>query len=196
MPDTHTTLSPDAIARLPVPAPGAESAEAQALVERHHGENWIRALALNPDTARRFAAYFEDLFRAKGARLPLAERELIAVVVSATNGCGLCEIHHTNALGDALGDPVQARRIALDFHLAELSRRERALAEFASKVTRAPKEVDAGDFDALHAAGLDDADILEALETSAWFNHTNRIFISLGVRPDDHYFATARQVAQ
>ncbi|CAH2602686.1 Peroxidase-related enzyme [Rhodovastum atsumiense] len=189
MPDTHLPSPPGRISRLPVAERGSEAPAARALVEQHHGENWIRALALNPDFAARFSAYFQSLFRAEGARLPLQERELIAVVVSASNGCGLCEIHHTLALGEALGDPVRARRIALDPHLAGLSAREHALVAFALKVTRQPRDVSDDDFQALRDAGLDDGEILEALETSAWFNHTNRVFISLGVPPDDAYFA-------
>lgn len=160
------------------------------LNESNHGENWIRALSVNPDTARRFASYFGSLFTsAKTARLPLQERELIAVIVSAENGCGLCEIHHTIALGDLIDDHARARRIALDHHLAPLSDREHAIAAFALKVTREPKSIEAADFEALRAVGLDDADIVEAVETSAWFNHTNRIFITLGVIPDAKFFA-------
>jgi uncharacterized peroxidase-related enzyme len=190
MPDTHIAQSSPAISRLPVPEPGAEHAEVRALVERHHGDNWIRALAHNPATAERFAAYFESLFRPTGSRLPLRERELIAVAVSAENGCGLCEIHHTLALGEAFDDHVRARRIALDHHLADLSPRERALVDLALKITREPKAIAAAELQALRDVGLDDQAILEAVETSAWFNHTNRIFITLGVRPDDKYFAS------
>lgn len=179
----------DAIARLRPPAEATLPKDVQSLSRANHGENWIRVLAVNPDTARRFTAYFGGLFDRNGGRLPIRERELIAVVVSSANGCGLCEIHHTLALGDALGDKTKARRIALDHHLAPLTERERALVDFASKVTADPKAVGAADFERLRAAGLDDADILEALETSAWFNHTNRIFISLGVIPDETYFA-------
>jgi len=177
------------IARLRPPSEGSLPEDVKAISVANHGENWIRALAINPDTARRFTAYFSNLFDPKGGRLSIRERELIAVVVSATNGCGLCEIHHTLALGDALGDAVKAKRVALDHHLAPLSAREYAIVDFAHKVTTEPKSVDDADFEGLRAVGLEDADILEALETSAWFNHTNRIFISLGVVPDEKYFA-------
>jgi len=190
MPDTHVAAFGTAIARLNVPATGQEDADIRELVARHHADNWIRTLAINPDTARRFAQYFEHLFREDGARLPLRERELIAVAVSAQNGCGLCEAHHTIALGNALDDPTKARRIALDHHLAPLTDRERTLVEFALKVTTAPRDVGPADLCGLRAVGLSDADIVEALETSAWFNHTNRIFISLGVIPDAKYFAS------
>jgi uncharacterized peroxidase-related enzyme len=178
------------ISRLRLPADADLADDIRSLSAANHHENWIRVLSANPDTARRFAGYFGSLFDPKGGRLPIRERELIAVVVSSTNGCGLCEIHHTLALGDALGDATKARRIALDHHLAPLTPREHALVAFAHKVTTAPKSLTPADFEGLRDAGLDDADILEAVETSAWFNHTNRIFISLGVIPDEKYFAS------
>jgi len=183
------TLAAQSISRLDVPALADLSASARTLIDTHHQENWIQALSINPETARRFAAYFESLFASTGRRLPLKERELIAVIVSATNGCGLCEVHHTRALGDILDDPERAQRIALDDHLVDLSEREQALVDLARKITLAPRSVGRKDFDRLRAAGLADDDILEAVETSAWFNHTNRIFISLGVIPDEKYFA-------
>lgn len=176
------------IGRLEVPAHDTLSDELRQLVEQHGGDNWIRALALNPDTARRFTQYFEKLFATEG-RLPIDERELIAVIVSRTNGCGLCAIHHAHALGEALGDRVQARRIALDYHLADLSARQLALAEIAETITTSPRAITEKDFDRLRRLGLDDADILEAIETASWFNHTNRIFIAAGVVPDEKYFS-------
>ena len=185
---THAA-SDDDISRLRPTAEAELTEDVRSLVAANHHENWIQALSVNPDTARRFVGYFGSLFDPNGGRLPIRERELIAVVVSSTNGCGLCEIHHTRALGDALGDETRARRIALDHHLAPLTEREHALVDFAHKVTTDPKSVSRGDFDRLRDAGLDEADILELVETSAWFNHTNRIFISLGVVPDEKYFA-------
>ena len=177
------------ISRLRPPAEATIPDDVRSLAEANHRENWIRALSVNPETARRFTAYFGNLFNPKAGRLPIRERELIAVVVSSTNGCGLCEIHHTLALSDALGDEVKARRIALDHHLAPLTPREHALVDLAHKVTTDPKSIGPADFERLREAGLEEADILEAVETSAWFNHTNRIFISLGVIPDEKYFA-------
>lgn len=176
------------LSRLDVPAPAGLPDDVRALVDAHGGDNWIRALSLNPETARRFVQYFSSLFSTSGQHLPLAERELIAVVVSSSNGCGLCALHHTHALGDALGDPQKARRIAVDLHFAELSPREHALASLALKITRTPRDVSTADFDRLREQGLSEAAILEAVETASWFNHTNRIFISTGVLPDDRYF--------
>ncbi|GGC45834.1 peroxidase-related enzyme [Chelatococcus reniformis] len=186
--DRPTPSAPAELSRLSPPAADALSADVRTLVEANHNENWIRALSLNADTAKRFVAYFGSLFDPVGGRLPLRERELIAVIVSSTNGCGLCEIHHTNALADLIGDAPKARRIALDHHLAPLNVREEALADLAVRITQDPKSVQPADFDELRTVGFADAEILEAVETIAWFNHTNRIFISLGVIPDAKYF--------
>jgi uncharacterized peroxidase-related enzyme len=189
--DMAEVLSAEAhvISRLDVPGPDTLSDDLRQLIEQHGGDNWIRALSLNPDTARRFTQYFEKLFSATAGRLPIDERELIAVVVSRTNGCGLCAIHHAHALGEALHDRVQARRIALDYHLAGLSARQLALAELAETITTSPRAITEQDFERLRGVGLDDADILEAVETASWFNHTNRIFIATGVVPDEKYFS-------
>ena len=113
------------------------------------------------------------------------------MIVSSQNGCGLCEIHHTLALGAVLGDAERAHRIALDYHLVQLSKREHALVELALKVTHTPKTITDEDFAALRAVGLKDEDILEAIETASWFNHTNRITISVGIVPDRKYFTGA-----
>ncbi|MBF2712802.1 peroxidase-related enzyme (plasmid) [Agrobacterium vitis] len=177
------------ISRLRIPDESELPEDIQALVDRHHHENWVRALSLNPDTARRFTGHFEHLFAATGRRLPLQDRELIAVVVSATNGCGVCEIHHTRAFGDLLNDPGFARRVALDYHLADLSKRQRALADLAVKVTLSPKTISQADFEKLRDLELSDEELLEAVETASWFNHTNRVTISLGILPDDKFFS-------
>ncbi|EUC18544.1 UNVERIFIED_ORG: putative peroxidase-related enzyme [Burkholderia sp. CF145] len=180
-----------ALSRLAVPAQTALPDDIRKLIDEQGGDNWIRALSLNPETARRFVQYFGSLLSASGQQLALAERELIAVVVSSANGCGLCALHHTHALGEALGDPAKARRVAVDLHFAELTPREAALASLALKITRTPRDIEAADFDRLRAQGLSEAAILEAVETASWFNHTNRIFISTGVLPDDRYFSDA-----
>jgi uncharacterized peroxidase-related enzyme len=176
-----------AVSRLRVPPEPELPESTRQLILKHHGDNWVRAFALNPDTARRFTTHYEDLFRAEG-RLPLHERELIAVVTSAANGCGLCRANHTLGLATAGKDKLRAKRIALDHHLVDLSDREQALADLAEKLTLTPREVRQEDFARLRAVGLADEDILEAVETISWFNHSNRICIALGIVPDDRYF--------
>lgn len=111
------------------------------------------------------------------------------MVTSATNRCGLCTANHTIGLSAAIGgDRVRAKRIAADHHLVELNEREHALADLSERLTQAPREISAQDLDHLRHIGFQDEEILEAIETIAWFNHSNRITIALGVVPDQRYF--------
>ncbi len=71
-----------------------------------------------------------------------------------------------------------------DYRRAHLSTRQRALAEFAEKVTCAPAETRAPDLDALRAQGLSDKDILDAVQVISYFNYINRVADALGVDPE------------
>jgi len=146
--------------------------------------NYARAHALN---ARNAEAIFRYIFGLLGsaARLPRHEQELIAVVVSAENRCTYCLLSHTRQLGQLIGDPRRALRIAANYRHVELNSRERALADFAVRLTRASHEIDDGDLVALRDLGLADEEILEAIEVAALFNYTNRVISALGVLPDE-----------
>jgi uncharacterized peroxidase-related enzyme len=182
------------ISRLHVPAEHEVDPSVRPIVEqsrKEHGyiENWLISLALNPATLSRCVAYFADLFNPNKGHLSMAEREMIATVVSAENGCAYCEIHHTKGLARELGDPIRARRIALGYsHVPDLSPLERALAELATVITRDPHDVTDELIDRLRGLGMSDSAILEAIEISAFFNYTNRVGISINNIPEDQLF--------
>jgi uncharacterized peroxidase-related enzyme len=176
------------ICRLEVPPLDNVDPDVRKIVETHGGDNWLRAFALSAGAFKRFMTYYNDIFNSRKGRLPLRERELIGVVVSAENGCGYCEMNHLRGLSRALKDSVRARRIALDHHTVDLSARERGIAELALKITRDPKTVEPADFDRLRDLGMDDEEILEVIEMASWFNHSNRIAISMGIVPDEKFF--------
>jgi uncharacterized peroxidase-related enzyme len=176
------------ISRLHVPALDSLDAATKKLVAMDGGANWTRAMAVSPNTLRRFMTYYVDLMSPSKGRLPLRERELLAVIVSHENGCGYCTLNHTQGLADALKDPVRAKRIATDHHLVDLSEREEALAELAVAITQDPRSVDGEDLAYLHDLGMDDEEIAEAIEIIAWFNHSNRLAVPLGIVPDEHFF--------
>jgi len=182
------------ISRLRVPDESEVDESIRPLIERNrrqngYVENWIISLALNPGTLSRALAYFESLFDPRQGRLPMAERELLALVVSTENRCSYCLTHHTKELAHQLGDPIRARRIAAGHdHVPDLSPRERALAGLAVKITRDPSTVTDADVDELRDLGLDDAEILEAIEIIAYFNYTNRVAISINNVPEDQLF--------
>jgi uncharacterized peroxidase-related enzyme len=113
--------------------------------------------------------------------LSRAQAELIAVTVSATNGCGYCVAHHGPKLAAALGDEALAHAVARDWREADLPARDRVLADHAVALTCEPAERTAGDVERLREYGFDDAAILRATEIAALFNLINRIANGLGV---------------
>jgi uncharacterized peroxidase-related enzyme len=115
------------------------------------------------------------------APLTRAQAELIAVVVSATNGCGYCVAHHGPKLAAALGDAALARAVAHDYREANLPARDRVLLDCAVALTCEPSERKLEDIERLREYGFDDAAIVKATEIAAYYNLTNRIACALGV---------------
>jgi uncharacterized peroxidase-related enzyme len=115
------------------------------------------------------------------APLTHAQAEMIAVVVSATNGCRYCLAHHTARLATACGDEPLARQVARDHREADLGARDRVLLDAAVAVTCACEERRAEDIDRLREYGFDDAAIVRALSIAAYFGFANRMALALGV---------------
>jgi uncharacterized peroxidase-related enzyme len=152
-------------------------------------ENWIISLALNPGTLKRAVDYFASLFNPKEGKLSVVDKELLALIVSADNGCAYCEAHHTKGYAEAIGDTLRARRMALGYeHVPDLTEREEALANLAIRITRNPSAVCDADLEALRRLDFDDPAILEAIETIAFFNYTNRVAISINNIPENQLF--------
>jgi uncharacterized peroxidase-related enzyme len=115
------------------------------------------------------------------APLTAAQAELIALIVSATNGCGYCVAHHGPRLAATLGDEALARSVALDYREANLSARDRVLLDHAVALTCEPGERRRDDIERLREYGLDDDAILKATEIAAFYGLVNRIVSTLGV---------------
>jgi uncharacterized peroxidase-related enzyme len=113
--------------------------------------------------------------------LTAAQVELIAVVVSATNGCAYAVAHHGPKLAKALDDEALARAVALDYRAANLTARDRVLLDYAVALTCEPAERTGADIERVREYGFDDAAILKATEVTALFNQLNRIISGLGV---------------
>jgi uncharacterized peroxidase-related enzyme len=139
-------------------------------------------LALATDAAGLDAAH--ALYRAlmaDPAPLTQAQAELIAVVVSATNGCGYCVSHHGPKLAAALGDERLARAVAMDYREADLAARDRVLLDAAVAMTCEPSERKLEDVERLREYGFDDAAIVKGTAIAAYYNFSNRIASALGL---------------
>ncbi|MEE8440888.1 MAG: peroxidase-related enzyme [Spirochaetia bacterium] len=119
------------------------------------------------------------------ARSPLsrAEREMIAVVVSAGNGCAYCVRHHGEALNHFWKDWSRIEELSARQAAATgLTERERALCVYAQAVAQDPAgpgtETAMND---LRALRLDDRAILDATLVVSYFSFVNRMVLALGV---------------
>lgn len=194
MTDTLESPSVASISRLTVPEVDALPQALQdqiASLERQLGyvPNWIRAFALGGAHTARFNTYLLALLDPNSGALPYVDREILATVSSAENGCSYCRLNHAGSLGDAIGDNKIGTRVAVDYReVRELSARHRTLADFAAKLSVEPGEVDDADIDTLRALGLNDEEIFEAVHVVSAFAAANRFSIFLQVTPDDQFF--------
>lgn len=114
-----------------------------------------------------------------------AERELIAVVVSATNRCRYCVSHHTAALMAYWKDDARVRQASENWRALEgLSPRERSMLDYAEALTREPSTVGRERYEAMRQAGLGDEEVLSVNLVVAYYNFVNRIAEGLGVELD------------
>jgi uncharacterized peroxidase-related enzyme len=142
--------------------------------------NVMRVQSLHPKGMRRHLDMYMELLYGKGP-LERLERELIGVVASAANGCEYCVVHHADALQKYAKDKVWVARVRNDYLDAEMTPKQRALADFAFGLTKEPQNGSKERVAALRAAGYDDAAILHATEVVAYFNFVNRLVHGLGV---------------
>jgi uncharacterized peroxidase-related enzyme len=120
------------------------------------------------------------------------ERELIALVVSVENRCDVCVFGHAAGLRRITADPVLVGQIEINYRRAALPGRERALADFAIKVTRAAAQTSPNDLQLLREAGLDELAILEAAQIVSYFNMSNRLQSALGIKPNAEDYESHR----
>ena len=153
---------------------------ADLLEKRGKVANILQVHSLNPNAmASHLDLYMSIMFGKSG--LSRAEREAIAVVVSATNECEYCVNHHTGALRRYIKDEDVLQTLASADGLEVLEPRLGNIVLHAEKLTSAPSAMTESDLDPLRAEGLTDQDILDITLVVAYFNFVNRIALGLGV---------------
>lgn len=71
-----------------------------------------------------------------------------------------------------------------NYRQAELDASTLAMLDFAVKMTKTPDRMSAVDVQNLRDAGFRDEDIVDIGQLAAYFNYSNRLMDSLGVKPD------------
>jgi uncharacterized peroxidase-related enzyme len=153
--------------------------------------NVLKAYAFDMAKLSAFAAMYNDLMLAPSG-LSKLEREMIAVAVSAHNRCYYCLVAHGASVRQLSGDPVLGELMAMNYRVARLSPRERAMLDFAVKLTAEPWLVEEADRDRLRRAGFSDRDIWDIAAVAGFFNMSNRVASATDMRPNSVYHRQGR----
>lgn len=154
--------------------------------------NVLKAYAFDMAKLEAFVALYNDLMLAPSG-LSKLEREMIAVVVSAQNRCYYCLVAHGAAVRALSGDPVLGELMVMNYRAARLDPRQRAMLDFAAKLTAEPWAVEEEDRARLRQAGFSDRDIWDISAVAAFFNMTNRVASATDMRPNSVYHAQTRE---
>lgn len=185
-----------AVSRFPVPElkDMPEDIRARILaVQEKSGfiPNVFLTLAHRPDEFRAFFAYHDALMDKPG-NLTKAEREMIVVATSGANQCQYCVIAHGAILRIRAKNPLVADQVATNYRKADITERQKAMLDFAMKVSQAAHLVGEADFDALKAHDFTEDDIWDIAGISAFFGMSNRLANVTSMRPNAEFYALGR----
>jgi uncharacterized peroxidase-related enzyme len=153
--------------------------------------NVLKAYAFDSAKLSAFAAMYNDLMLAPSG-LSKLEREMIAVAVSSHNRCYYCLVAHGAAVRQLSGDPPLGELMAMNYRAARLSKRERAMLDFAVKLTAEPWLIEEEDREALRRTGFSDRDIWDIAAVVGFFNMSNRVASATDMRPNSVYHGQTR----
>src|SRR6201990_3218737 len=153
--------------------------------------NVFLTLAYRPDEFRAFFAYHDALMDKDGG-LTKAEREMIVVATSSAHQCHYCVVAHGAILRIRAKNPQIADQIAINYRKADITPRQRAMLDFAMKVSRAAEEISERDFADISRHGFSDDDIWDIAAISAFFALSNRMANVTGMRPNDEFYMMGR----
>lgn len=153
--------------------------------------NVLKAYAFDMTKLEAFVAMYNDLMLAPSG-LSKLEREMIAVAVSSYNRCFYCLASHGAAVRQYSGDPILGELMVMNYRAARLSARQRAMLDFAVKLTAQPWAVEEDDREALRQAGFSDRDIWDISAIIGFFNMSNRVASATDMRPNTAYHGSAR----
>ena len=153
--------------------------------------NVLVAYAFDSAKLEAFAAMYNDLMLAPSG-LSKLEREMIAVAVSSQNRCYYCLTAHGQAVRQYSNDPKLGEHMVMNYRVARLSKRQRAMLDFSVKLTNEPWAVEEADRARLREAGFSDRDIWDIAAVVGFFNMSNRVASATDMRPNAVYHGMSR----
>ena len=156
--------------------------------------NVLQAYAFDTAKLQGFMDMVDDLMLADSG-LSKLEREMIAVAVSAVNHCHYCLTAHGAAVRQRANDPDLGEMIAHNYRAAPLGAKQKAMLDFAVKLTESPDKMEEADRAALRGVGFSDRDIWDIAATASFYNMSNRMAAATDMRPNREYHGMARVAA-
>ncbi len=153
--------------------------------------NVLLAYAFDTAKLEAFVAMYNDLMLGESG-LSKLEREMVAVAVSSQNRCYYCLTAHGAAIRQYSGNPLLGEQIVMNYRVARINKRQRAMLDFAVKLTVQPGSVEEADRERLRRAGFSDRDIWDIAAVVGFFNMSNRVASATDMRPNVVYHGQAR----
>jgi len=153
--------------------------------------NVFLTLAYRPDEFRAFFAYHDALMDKDGG-LTKAEREMIVVATSSANQCQYCVIAHGAILRIRAKNPQISDQIAVNYRKADITPRQKAMLDFAMKVSTEAHMISEADFASVASHGFSDDDIWDIAAIAAFFALSNRMANVTAMRPNDEFYMMGR----
>jgi uncharacterized peroxidase-related enzyme len=153
--------------------------------------NVFLVLANRPDEFRAFFAYHDALMDKPGP-ITKAEREMIVVATSNANQCQYCVIAHGAILRIRAKDPLIADQIAINYRKADITARQKAMLDFAMKVSQQAYAVDDADFADLAQHGFSMEDVWDIAAISAFFGMSNRMANVTNMKANPEFYSLGR----
>jgi uncharacterized peroxidase-related enzyme len=154
--------------------------------------NVFLALARRPAEWRAFFAYHDALMLKEEGSLSKGDREMIVTTTSAANHCLYCVVAHGALLRIYEKKPLVADQVAVNYRKADITPRQRAMLDFAMKVSMASSEIEDADFEALHGHGFSDEDIWDIAAITAFFGLSNRMASFSNMQPNPEFYLMGR----
>lgn len=157
--------------------------------------NVLRAYAFDNVKLQAFIDMVDDLMLGDSG-LSKLEREMIAVAVSSVNHCHYCLTAHGAAVRQRAKDAELGELIAQNYRAASLDPRQKAMLDFAVKLTEQPDKIEETDREALRKVGFSDRDIWDIAAITGFYNMSNRLAAATDMRPNKEYHYLVREIVK
>lgn len=192
------TAQPDYITALDLPIPERDQLTPEfkkyfAICDEKLGmvPNVLKAYSQNQQQLEAFSRLYNELMFGDSEITEL-EKEMIAVVTSSENHCYYCQVAHGAAVREYSGDPALGELMVMNYRVAELPERQRAMLDFAHKLTETPDRITEDDRQRLRDVGFSDRGIWDIANITGFYNMTNRVASAVDMQPNPEYHSHNR----